>query len=249
MLLFAVAIAVIALLFYDFVSRIGLNDSANAMLLTNTKLIGDQLGGDVLCSFKSTTIPDRLIFGINNNPFYYDLQFSKSSFGEGDEKQNILILRVAEHKSNKSKENIVAAKSIETDAEIVLVDTNFLQELSGIIPQTYNVDSIFLYPRAASRSEVKASSPNAFVALKEIKDSNKTLYIIPCAIEKEPNNCIMNILRVGCYKLKTENSNKTNDTLIDSCFNVSIFAETSEQKSSNFNWGYCKEQFPEIANS
>jgi hypothetical protein len=246
MLLFAVGIAVVALLFYDFIARVGLAQSANTLLVTTSKKVSDQLNDDLLCSIKQATIPDQLRVGINNTPFYYDLEFSKDTFGTEDSKQNILVMRIVEHTKSTSpdKRNIIAAKSISTDSEFVLVDPLFLKELSGMA-NSYDMPAISLYPRAASKSEVQASSPNAFVALKEVVNGKKKIYIIPCATEKEPNNCMRNVLRVGCFKLATAAS-LTDRTLIDSCFNVSTVADSSIDKTLNYTWADCKTLFPEI---
>jgi len=248
MLIFAVGIAVVALLFYDFIARVGLAQSSNTLLLTTTKKVSDQLNDDLLCSFKQTTIPDQLRVGINNTPFYYDLEFSKDILGGGENPQSVLIMRIVEHTKNTSsdKRNIIVAKSVISDASFVLIDPQFISELSGL-ESSYDKELISLYPRAASKSEVQASSPNAFVALKEVISGKKTVYIIPCATEKEPNNCMRNILRVGCFKLKGS-SGLTNQTLIPSCFNVSTVADSSIDKTLNYSWADCQALFPEITN-
>ncbi|MFA5126371.1 MAG: hypothetical protein WC462_05215 [archaeon] len=246
MLVFAVGIAIVALLFYDFVSRIGLAESANTLLISNSKIVSDQMNNDLLCSDKFTTLPNVLTYGFSNEAFPYELEFSKQSFGSGDTIENLLILRIVEHKSASTKKNIVAAKSVSSDAEFILVDTDFISETSPL-EKSYNDGKnteISLYPRAASKG-VQASSPNAFVALKEVKDGKKTIYIIPCATEKEPNNCVRNILRVGCLLLKLDG--KTNsDDLVPSCFNKSTQASASYEKSRNYTWADCKSLFSEV---
>jgi len=261
MLFFAVGIAVVAFLFLNFVSVIGLQKTADALLTTDLKIVSDQTTADLLCSFKQTTIPDKLVYGVNSAPFFYDLEFIKeklnTSLGsDSDEYTNILIMRISEHQAipksgaapDPAKKKVVSAKSVLSDVEFILIDPIFLTDLSPLTPNSYNVDSITLYPRAASTG-ANAASPNAFVALREIVNGKKKVYIIPCATEKEANNCLMNIFRVGCYKLKNEHSaNLTADTQMDSCFNIILPSSGDSDKTKNFTWKDCVTMFPAIAN-
>lgn len=250
MLFFAVGIAVVGFMFLNFVSVIGLQKTADSLLSYDLKIISDQTNADLLCSFKQTTIPDKLVYGVNSAPFFYDLEFINQRIKEGDEENppvNTLILRISEHKANVdlAKKNIVSAKSITSEAEFILIDPAFLADLSPLNENTYNKPFISLYPRAAS-TQGTAASPNGFVALREVVNGKKNIYIIPCASEKEPNNCLMNIFRVGCYKLKLKNPNA--DTPMDSCFNVILPSVDSSSKTKNYTWKDCVSMFPAIAN-
>jgi len=245
MLLFAVGIAVVALMFYDFVSRVGLVDSSKNLAVGNTKLIEEQLTNDLLCSFKLATIPDYLVYGFNSQRFFYDLDFATQTVGEGDNIQNTLILSVIEHKSSSKTKNIVYSKSIPSNSNFVLISPQFLLEGSGL-KASYDQPEIALYPRAASTKEIQASSPNSFIALKETLLGKKTLYIIPCSSLKEPNNCLRNVLRVGCYKLKIAETPPTASTLVSSCFNVAVQASESSEKTKNYTWADCQTFFPEV---
>lgn len=262
MLLFAVGIALVAMLFYNFVSQIGLSEEANNLITTDAKLVSDQLNIEGFSSFDTVSIPDRLSAGLAGESFFYDLDFSKTVFGSGENTQNLLLLRVLAHNSNKnakpSDRAVIASKSVATDAAIVLIDPGFIPENTGLETH-YDVPYMTLYPRAAGTSEQIASAPNGFAVVKEIKNGAKFLYIIPCASAKEPNNCLRNIIRVGCYKLKmqlSDTGNVTDSTLVDSAFNVTTQAENSSggggsggyisTKSTNYKWGDCKCLFPEI---
>ncbi|MCX6803109.1 MAG: hypothetical protein NTY48_00900 [Candidatus Diapherotrites archaeon] len=253
MLLFAVGVSVVALMFIFFVSNIDLGQKGYMMLASNSKLVSDQLTNDIPCSFKTSTIPDRFYYGLSSTPFFYDLELSSKRFGEdvaGGE-QNVLIMRIVEHSNSpNAKKNVIASKSISTDARIVLISPEFLKELSGLNELTYDVQSdmqpVVLYPRAYLKGELKASSPNAFAAVKETIKGQKTVYIIPCATEKEPNNCLLNILRVGCYKLKVS-GRISPDQQVDDCLNPQVFASnstsastTSIQQSRNYSWADCQ---------
>ena len=248
MLLFAVGIAVVALLFYDFVSRIGLNESASTLLLSESKIISDQLNNDLLCSDKFTTLPSALNYGYQQEKFFYDLEFSTKQLQSGEITENLLIMRIVEHRrSSTSAKNIIAAKSISSDAEFVLVSPAFLLETTSL-DLAYNNGTnldINLYPRASSKTAVLAASPNAFVALKEVVGGKKKIYIIPCSTEKEPNNCVRNVLRLGCHLLKLAGKTSPTD-LIPSCFNKSSEVADSYSKSSNYNWDDCTKLFPEV---
>jgi len=243
MLLFAVGIAIVAFMFYDFVSRVGLVNSARDLVVGNTKLVDEQLSNDLLCSFKITNIPDFLSYGFNSQRFAYDLGFSTQRVGAGENVQNTLIISVIEHKKSTLTKNVVYAKGIPSESEFVLVDTTFLLEGSGL-EGSYGKTDIALYPRAASTKEIEASSPNSFIALKETVSGKKTLYIIPCSTLKEPNNCLRNILRVGCFKLK--NTSPSPSTLIPSCFNVAVSASETSEKTKNYTWADCTNFFPAI---
>jgi hypothetical protein len=252
MLFFAVGIAVVAFLFLNFVSVIGLQSSADALLNSNIKLVSDQVTSDVACSFKQTTIPDRLVYGASNSPFFYDLEFIKQSLTTGSDSPSpsVLIMRISEHQvvraggvADLAKKKVISAKSITSESEFILIDPAFLADLTPLNETTYNVSSISLYPRAASAQGI-AASPNGFVALKN--GDEKTIYIIPCASEKEPNNCLMNIFRVGCYKLKMEHPEKTQDTLLDSCFNIILPSTDNSEKTKNYTWRDCVTMFPGI---
>lgn len=242
MLFFAVAIAVVALLFYAFVSNIGLSESANNLLLSNSRVISDQLNNDLLCSDKFAVLPDALTKGFSADRFFYDLEFSKQTFGSGDNITNTLILRIVEHKrSDQQKANVITAKSISTEGEFILVDPIFIVEDSKV-DSSYDKEFISLYPRASSKTAVQASSPDAFVALKEVVGGKKTIYIIPCSTEKEPNNCIRNILRVGCFKL-SKKTNLLDSDLIPSCFNKSTSVSDTIDVTRNYTWADCKTLF------
>lgn len=255
MLFFAVGITVVAFLFLNFVSVIGLQKTADALLNYDIKLVADQTTADLLCSFKQTTIPDKLVYGISSSPFFYDLEFVKQSLTTGSDSSsatNVLIMRISEHQVvragatlDPAKKKVISAKSITSEAEFILIDPAFLADLTPLNETTYNVPSISLYPRAAS-TQGSAASPNGFVALREVVNGKKFIYIIPCASEKEPNNCLMNIFRVGCYKLKTEHPNLTQDTLLNSCFNIILPSLDNSEKTKNYTWRDCITMFPAI---
>jgi len=248
MLFFAVGVAVVALLFYNFIVTLGLHQDANNMLMTNARIVSDQLNSDLTCSFKTTSLQDRFYYGIGGIPLYYDLEMTTESFGDlsAGTQQNQLIMRIVEHKSSSSKnktKNVLATKAILTTAQFNLIDPGFLKELTGISDTYYNQKLISLYPRAGSTSEVQASSPDSFVALKEIQNGVTTMYIIPCASAKESssNNCLNNILRVGCYKLSKEYTGNLNadNPLLPSCFNVTTQIGPEIERSKNFHWSDC----------
>jgi len=226
MLMFAVGIAVVAILFYNFITSVGLSQQAETIAISNAKLIADQLNNDLLCSDKFTSIPDRLTYGMLNDPLFYDLEFSRQPGGiaaDTGQEFNNLIVRVTEHKSSATaKKTSLAAKIVTSDAKFVLVDPTFIFETSdiGASYKENKNESITIYPRAASKSSTITNTPNAFVALKEVKDGLKTMYIIPCSTEGEPNNCVRNVLRLGCHLLKIS-GNATADSLVPSCFNIS----------------------------
>jgi hypothetical protein len=250
MLLFAVGIAVVALLFYDFISRLDLGQQAQNIVLANAKIVSDQLNNELLCSDKFTVIPDRLLLGAQQEPFFYDLEFAQQSIGDSDAGKNLLIVRIVEHKMNTgAKKNIIASKSIVSDTDFILIAPDFLKEGSPL-DASYNDGknvSIALNPRAASKSTSTLNvAPNAFVALKEVIGGRKKMYIIPCSTEKEPNNCTRNILRVGCYLLQkgdTGSGALTANSPVRSCFNVSTSVSSQIESTMNYKWSDCTTVF------
>ena len=249
MLLFAVGIAVVALLFYDFISRLDLGQQAQNVVLSNMKLVSDQLNNDLLCSDKFTVIPDRLSLGIQQEPFFYDLEFVQQPIGEVELGKNLLIVRVVEHKrASDTKKNIIASKSIVSDTDFILVSPDFLYEgspLDASFNEGQNA-SISLYPRASSKGSTSPAAPNAFVALKEVVDGRKRMYIIPCSTEKEPNNCVRNILRVGCFLLQKNggvDGTLNESTPVRSCFNVSTQVDAQVPRTMNYTWAECVSVF------
>jgi hypothetical protein len=249
MLLFAVGIAIVALLLLDFVSRIDLTNSSKLLLLTNKSVIDSQLSNDLLCSnSREVRIPDSLRYGYDQKQFFYDLDFNKQTLGSGDKAQNFLIMSISEHKQKSSKKSIIAAQSIPADATFVLVAPTFLYEGSGL-KNSYDKPGITLYPRAARTDspETQASSPNAFVVVKEVENGKKNLYIIPCTTY-QPNNCFLNILKIGCFKLKKAKypALPAASDLLPSCFNETV--TVSEDRTRDYTWADCLAYFPSVAN-
>ena len=264
MLLFAVGIAVVALMFYSFVSNIGLSTSASNLLVSDSKAVSDQINNDLLCSDKLVRLPDSLTYGFNNQRFFYDLEVSKQSVGSGDSAlQNLLIFRIVEHKNSNyiagtqtvstannstSKKNIIGSTQVASDAEFVLIDPGFIAETSSL-KDSYNggnVEQISLNPRGASLTSQTIASPDGFFVVKEVKNDKKTVYIIPCSSNKEPNNCVRNVLRLGCYLLSISPTPPTADSLVPSCLNKSSEVSSSVQNTRNYTWGDCRVLFPEI---
>lgn len=234
MLIFATAMFAIALLMLSFTSSIELKNITNSNLNLNVQVIEEQLNMDSLCSWKSIAIPDTLRFGLNNsNQLFYELKFSTSVLG------NFTALSLSINE--RGKENIIDAKRIITSAKVILIDPGFIITDDPIAPyyKSGSDKSISLFPRLGLRGE-QVVAPNSFVALKRVVGGEEKLYIIPCSTAKNeiPNNCVANILRVGCYELQRESlpSTPNDDAPIHECFNVA----RQEDDFSNFTWSDCK---------
>ena len=260
MLLFATGIFVVAVMFYGFISGIELKTAASTGLSLEARIIEEQLGGDTLCSFKSVSIPDRITYGVGTNQFFYDLTFTFAKEGTS----NVLLMSIAEH----GRESILASKKIPMNYGIVLVDPGFIAEdkpvdgyvyssgdigsITGLPTTNESCDSescIRLYPRAATKG-AQASAPNAFVALKEVAGGKTTMYIIPCSTlitgstgTETGGNCIDNIRKVGCWKMKSSDESPSANETIPSCFNITVESENEESTSNNFTWEKCQEYF------
>ena len=234
MLIFATGIFIVALMFYGFVSGIELKTVTISNLEVDAKVIEEQINNDSLCSFKSIAIPESFNFGLGGSSrLFYDLVFSKEDVGGNTQ----LILSIKEH----NKDEIIVARSVIAKGGVVLVDPGFIASDDPIAP-FYDEDEIVLYPRAAITNN-KAPA-NSFVALKEVILGNQTIYIIPCStyIESDPNipnNCIVNILKVGCYKLKLDEGSPSDTDVVSDCFDVAREVLEGQGLVSGLTWKQC----------
>jgi len=232
MLLFATGIFIIAMMFLGFVSSIQLKDVVSNNLEIDRTLIQQQLSDVSLCSFESTSIPDKLSFGFGMTQIPYDLVFTKSTIG----RNSILSISINEH----GKTNVIDARKIETTASILLVSDSFIQE-DTVVTKDHFLDEIKLYPRSSIKNNTAPS--DSFVALKEVSSGKTNLYIIPCSsqIKDTPSNCIKNILKVGCYLL-SEKPHVGSD-LVPSCFDVTREISVSGAETKGMTWADCKNMF------
>lgn len=240
MLIFATAIFAITLLMVQFTGNIELKNVTASNLNLNAQIIEEQLVIDSSCSWKSRAIPDTLRFGLNNSQqFFYELRFSTTSMGDF----TALILSINEY----GKDNIIDAKRIITSAEVILIDPAFIATGEKIAHDDYRssnsgAQQISLYPRLALRGD-QIAAPNSFVALKRVDGDQEKLYIIPCSTAKReyPSNCIVNVLRVGCYELQKEFGGfPSDDDKLDQCFDISrVNPVTGEELSGSFTWIQC----------
>ena len=247
MMIFAVGIFVVAVLFYGFISGIDLNTQAQNILHLNSKVIEQQVASDSLCSIQGTSIPDRLTSGLGLSNFFYDLDFDKrgaavvdASTGESSV-INYLIMSIKEH--NKKTSNV--SVNVPMRESIVFIDPGFIAE-GKPIGAYFNVPQMTLYPRSAKNGIL--ASPNAFVALREVRNSIGTIYIIPCSTMLDKGNvafagnCRWNIVKVGCHILSLQNPIDSNK--IPSCFNIDLSADSSgtqpQGSTGKLDWAYCK---------
>ena len=233
MLLFATGVFVVAMMFLGFVSSIQLKEVVTSNLEINRTLISQQLSDISSSSFESTSIPERLTYGFGLSQIPYDLVFTEDRIGE----KSILSMSINEH----GKKNFIDARSIEMDADVILVSPDFIQEDGIITGSLIDLHEIILYPRAAFRNN--EAPADSFVALKEVIDGETNLYIIPCSsqIKDTPNNCIKNILKVGCYFL-AKNS-PTDKSIVRDAFDVTREIAESGAETKGMTWKECKSMF------
>lgn len=236
MLVFATAVFVIALMLLNFTSGIELKNVTSSNLNLQIQKIEEQLNNTTSqSSFKSIAIPDSLEYGLNkSNRLYYELGFSKVSVGDN----TALILSIYPH----GEENVIDSRRVITDASIVLIDPSFIATGEQFNDNTFNVDFMSLYPRAALSGD-QALAANAFVALKSTRGEEEYMYIIPCStLKKEvPTNCQANILRVGCYELAGENPSPNDEIHID--FDVTREILTTGEQVSGWTWQNCQDTY------
>jgi hypothetical protein len=232
MLLFATGIFIIAMMFLGFVSSIQVKEVVANNLEINKTLISQQLGGDSLCAFESISIPEKIIYGFGLTQMPYDLVFTESELGI----KHTLTLSINEH----GKKTVIDARKIETDADIVLISPDFIQE-DEIITASNFVEESILYPRAAFKSNTAPA--DSFVALKDVTGGITSLYIIPCSsqIKDTPSNCIKNILKVGCYLLSSKSP--SGDEIVSDCFDITREISESGAETKGMTWNDCKNMF------
>ncbi len=234
MLLFAAGIFLVGILFLGFISGLELKTTADNLLLnTSSGVISVLSSKEGLCYSKSLSIPDRLSFGFNgSDQVFYDLNISWVTIGD----KNELILSINEH----GKKNIISARKVSMQEQIILIDPGFLAEDSALT-NYYDKKQITLYPRAANKGP-QASAPNSFVMVKEVQGGKGTIYIIPCTTlrEETPKNCIRNVLRVGCYKLAATNPSESDS--ISQCFDITRELSGSGTQVSGMTWAQCKSE-------
>lgn len=232
MLLFAAGILFVAVLFLGFISNLELKTTADNLLLnTSSGIISVLSSKEGLCHSTSLSIPDRLSFGFNgSSQVFYDLSISWVTIND----KNELILSINEH----DKKNVISARKVSMAESIVLVDPGFLPELDVGLNNYYDKQKIVLYPRAANKG-VQSSAPNSFYIIKEVKGGQGTIYIIPCTTlhDETPNNCVRNVLRVGCHKLAATNPNSSDS--IDQCFDITREISDSGTQVSGMTWAQC----------
>jgi len=234
MLLFATGVLIVALMFYQFVSGVELTTASSSVISSGANMVREQLSSDSLCSFKMDSIPERIMYGVGMNQFFYDLTLSKETIGD----TNVLIFAISEHK----KTNIIASRSVSINGSIVLISSEFIPEDEPMNEQYYDVSETVLYPRSALKAG-QSSSINSFVALKEVLGGHTTIYIIPCSVsgnQGAQDNCIVNIAKIGCYRLSKMNP-QPNDTL-PQCFDVSAdITKEGETIKQSLTFATCKE--------
>lgn len=254
MMLFAVGILVVALMFLNFISGLELKEITSGTLESQIQIISGQFKIDNLCSFKTITIPEFFEYGMGtSNRLYYDLLFSKIVSGSGSDMKTKLVIVIREHarEGRENKAIIYDAKNIMVDGEVILIDPGFI-ESDDFIENFYDEEQINLYPRASNKDY---APPNAFVALKRIKDEKKQLFIIPCSTLAKSftdvnnnvyylNNCEENILRAGCQTLKEENASPSNNDRIPQCFEIDreiVEEDYYTVQTRELTWKDCKE--------
>jgi len=232
MLLFATAMFVVALLFYNFIAGMETATAASNTLMLSEKAIKEQVKVDSLCSMKIQQIPENFNYGISGGQLYYDMVFSKQPVGDA----NALILSIAE----KGKPNYIASQSILEKANFVLIDPGFMAAGESI-KSYYNKDTIKLSPRSMIGGQQLAAA-NSFVIVKEVSGGVTNLYIIPCATAIK-YSCQTNVARVGCLRLSQIKASPVDSDMIPSCFAYSVLTDTGSTKL-NIDWKDCKDNYP-----
>jgi len=232
MLLFATGIFVVAVLFLGFVSNIQLKEVVANNLEIDKTLIAQQLNDVSLCSFESIAIPEKISYGFGLAQLPYDLVFTKDTYGD----KELLSISMNEH----GKSNIIDARKLEINAHITLISPDFIQEDEPISGDDLK-EEIVLYPRASIKNN--QAPADSFVALKEVVGGKTYLYIIPCSSQRKeiPSNCVMNILRAGCYFL-SQKSPSANDVVTE-CFDITREISETGIRTQGMTWKNCQDEF------
>jgi hypothetical protein len=233
-MIFAFAVAIIALLMLSFTGGIELKNVTEANLNAQVQTIQEQLNSSSTSAFDSISIPNTINYGLNkSNRLFYELGFSRVEVGDS----RALILSIFEHGS----EEVIDSKRIVTNAEVILIDPGFIAT-DDPIGNYYGVDFMSLYPRAALSGD-QATPPNAFSVLKSTRGGQEYLYIVPCSTLKSEsyNNCQYNVIRLGCFELSKEGPSLNDNIYID--FAITLENPSTGEQVTGWTWEDCQNEF------
>lgn len=133
-------------------------------------ILNQSLAAPTTCDSVPLVIPSKFVsFG---NIVYYTLHLSQ--IPDPQSLGNRLILGVYD---NRKPEYVLASASLATDAEISIYDN----ATGSFVPLTQE-ETLILDPQANPLR-------NAFYAIKTVKQGQKKLHIIPCAISQNNSTC------------------------------------------------------------
>lgn len=145
------------------------------------------VNSDKLCFSSPVNIPSSIKYFGDSRDFYYALKISREPQATIPGKNNTLIFSIV---NRRSQDTIVAAKSLDTDAEIILFGWD---SKTGILSQ--KKDTIVIDPHA----EIPV---NSFMVIKEVFRGKSYLYIIACSFTSDICYAHMQDVRVkiknGC---------------------------------------------------
>lgn len=139
------------------------------------------INSDKLCFSSPVNIPSSIKYFGDSKEFYYTMKISRTPVKSVPGKPNTLIFSIA---NRKTPEKIIAASSVNIDAEIVLFSWKADFETGTTEEFLQKEDSVFIDPHAAE-------PVTSFMLVKEVYNGKKYLYIIACSFRA--NYCYANM--------------------------------------------------------
>lgn len=180
--------AVFSIIAFFMFSLTGLIVSNLSQQLVNdySETIFSLVSGEMLCRKTTVTVPESIEYFGGLSPsksFYYIMNIKRYPEEPVEGKLNSLIFQIADRKQ---KDEIIATKSIDVNAEILLYDwdpdTDIIKEQS----------SITLDPESAG-----IATKNSMVIIKELFNGKNYLHIIACSASA--GLCERNLGRAACW--------------------------------------------------
>lgn len=167
-----------------------------------------------LCFVTPINMPSSITYFGDTREFYYAMKISRepettqTDPGTGEKLNNTLIFAIV---NRNSPDRIIAAKSIDVDAEIILFNWDGKTGLIDQVPDTSAADDD--YAKKSIIIDPHAMVPvNSFVLVKEVYEQENYLYVIACQYGSTAD-----VTNADCYDPITANTDFRCDSSCRTC--------------------------------
>ena len=172
LLILVTAVAAILAYFMFGLTDIVVANSAGQIVNSKLSQALGVVNSDKLCFTNPVNMPSSITYFGNSREFYYAMKISRFPAQTVPGENNTLIFSIV---NRRDIDKIIAAKSTDIDAEIILFDWDGKTGILSPVPNDTDPENsaIIIDPHA----EVPV---NSFVLIKEVFDGKSYLYIIAC---------------------------------------------------------------------